>query len=143
LTLRRATVKKIYRTVGFGAKSNNCINNNLSNYHIRYNVCKTGMKYRLFHLVLLECLNRQLHATLHPIKCAKMLFNYVTFFACGLIVVYCKNLPDNNTAIISTYAKVAHWGAVSSTTTEKTQSEARSHNGQSLWTHRYLLKSDR
>ncbi|RZB41631.1 pollen-specific leucine-rich repeat extensin-like protein 1 [Asbolus verrucosus] len=63
-----------------------------------------------------------------------MLYNCVIIFACALIV-HCKNLPENNTAIISTYAKVAHWGSVSSTT-EKSQSEARSHNGQTLWTHR-------
>ncbi|XP_001812159.2 uncharacterized protein LOC100142046 [Tribolium castaneum] len=92
------------------------------------------MKYRLFHLVLLECLNRQSHATLRQIKCRKMILNYVILLACALMV-HCKNIPDNNTAIISTYAKVAHWGAVPSTT-QKPQSEGRSHNGQTLWTHR-------
>ncbi|XP_063929056.1 uncharacterized protein LOC135141681 [Zophobas morio] len=64
-----------------------------------------------------------------------MFFNYAIIFACALLVTS-KSLPDSNTDIISTYAKVAHWGAVSTSTTEKPESEARSHSGQSLWAHR-------
>lgn len=50
------------------------------------------------------------------------------------MLVYVNSLSVNNSAeLVSTYAKVARWGAVSSTSVPN---EGRS-NGQSLWTHRY------
>lgn len=63
------------------------------------------------------------------------MFAKFTILLGSALIIYCKTLPQNNTAIISTYAKVAHWGAARSTTSQP-KLEGRSHNGQTLWTQR-------
>lgn len=63
------------------------------------------------------------------------MFAKFTILLGSALIICCKTIPQNNTAIISTYAKVAHWGSTR-TTTAAPKLEARSHNGQTLWTQR-------
>lgn len=55
-----------------------------------------------------------------------------------LVVVHSKQNAQNNTVLIHTYSKVAHWGPSYSSNSSQTadaKSEGRS-SGHTLWTHR-------